>query len=485
LVRRLTSRQYNRAIESIFGDTSSPADNFPATSVEGGFDNQSRAQLVGPETSERWEIAARTIAAKAVLAASTSLGCGAGDLDACAKTQLPVLGRRLFRRPLNEQENAAYQAFYAQHRATDTAERALELTLTAMLMSPNFLFLVERGVPKGNGLYALTGHELASRLALFLWNETPDDALLSAADAGELNTPEGLAARATVMLQDPKAVATIQDFHSQWFGLRNAGSLALPEGAPATFKDAAKAEIDHFVQDWYSAQGGRIQDLFTSNKAWVDADLAKAYGVTVTGGAQLVDLPAGERSGLLTRLMFLGTHANPASRGEFVLKQALCIELPPPPQLTANDMLPRQATETTRQHFERHATNPCATGCHSSLDPVGFLFEHYDTTGTWRAEESGQPINAKTNVASANPEVDGPTDGAIEFSQRIAATRTVSDCLATHWFRYANGRGAGGHDKCSIRSAQDKLAASGGDVRQLLVGLTQVDSFQFVRKTGL
>jgi hypothetical protein len=485
LVRRLTSRQYNRAIEGIFGDTSAPADNFPAVSLEGGFDNQSNAQLVGQDTSERWEIAARSIAAKAVLAPSTSLGCGAAALDECAKTQLPVIGRRLFRRPLSEQENAAYQGFYARHRATDTAEVALELTLTAMLMSPKFLFLLERGVPQGNGLYALSGHEVASRLALFLWNEVPDEELLAAAEAGELNTPEGVAARATAMLQDERAAATIQDFHSQWFGLRNAGTLVVPDGAPDTLKDAAKAEVEHFIQDWYSTQGGRIQDLFTSTKAWVDADLAKAYGVSMTGGPQLVDLPPGERSGLLTRLMFLGTHSNPAARGEFVLRQALCILLPPPPALTANDMVPRLETETTRQHFERHATNPCASGCHANLDPVGFLFENYDKAGSWRSDESGQPINAATSVAIADPGVDGPINGAIEFSKRIATSRTVSDCLATHWFQYANGRNAGSHDKCSVLSAQERLAASGGDVRQLLVGLAQVDSFRFVRKTGL
>jgi hypothetical protein len=485
LVRRLTHHQYNRAVESLFGDTSSPADNFPAASLEGGYDNQSSAQFVGPDMSERWEIAARAVAAKAALNANTVMSCGGAPLDTCVMSAVPTLAKRLFRRPLTEPEQQKYLAFYEQNRATDTAERAFELTLTAMLMSPNFLFLVERGVRQANGLYALTGHELASRLAILLWNEPPDEGLLAAAEAGELATPEGLATRAELMLKDERATATIMDFHAQWFGLRSAGTLELPEGVPDTARDAAKAEVEHFIQDWYSAQGGRIQDLFTSTKAWVDADLGKLYGLNLAGGPQLVDLPAGERSGLFTRVLFLGTHANPASRGDFVLKQALCTHLPPPPQLTANDMLPRQPTETTRQHFERHATNPCAASCHGFMDPVGFLFENYDRTGSWRTEENGQPINASTVVNTAKADVDGPANGAIEFSQRLATSRTLSDCLAAHWFQYANGRQPGSHDRCSVRSTQERLAASSGDVRQLLIGLTQVDSFRFVRKTGL
>jgi hypothetical protein len=151
--------------------------------------------------------------------------------------------------------------------------------------------------------------------------------------------------------------------------------------------------------------------------------------------------------------------------------------VPDPPEVSEN--------ATTRERFEQHALNPCAQACHGQLDPVGFVFEHYDQHGVWREEERSTPIDAATEIAVNKDDLDGPVDGALQMSQRLAVSRSVSDCFATHWFQYANGRAAEAADQCSVRQLQETLAATQGDVRELLVALTQVDAFRFLRKEGL
>jgi hypothetical protein len=352
-----------------------------------------------------------------------------------------------------------------------------------MMMSPNFLFVIERGTPMGGGLIQLTGHEVATRLSLTLLGAPPDAALLDAATAGELDTPEGIAARARILLTDERAVAVVRDFHGQWIGLQESGRLQNPPGLKGDVGAESMSEINWFLEDWFKNGSGKIQDLFLSPRALVTPNLALMYGVAAVTAATPVDLPPTQRAGLLTRLMFLGTHSNPPARGDFVLKQVLCA--PIPQIVIMPPMAPEIDGATTRERFEQHSTNPCATGCHSLLDPVGFAFENYDVFGVWRSTESGKSINAATVLKIEKLDIDGPVNGPLEISQRIAASRTASDCLATHWFQYSNARPAEPQDQCSVNQLQEKLAASGGDVRELLVALTQVDAFRFARKEGL
>ncbi|MEN9579899.1 MAG: hypothetical protein RJA70_2908, partial [Pseudomonadota bacterium] len=381
-VRRLSIEQYNRAALDVLGDTSSPANTFPAAARTAGFDNQTDAQQVQREHVERWESAAQGLARRAAASGDLTLGCGGEPLDTCVQNRLPTLASRLFRRPLTPTEVERYVNFYSQQRQTESPEVALELTLAGLLMSPNFLFVIERGVPTGsNGLFRLNGYEVASRLALMLWDQPPTEPLLAAATAGELETPEGIAARARTMLADPRATHVVQDFHGQWIGLHETDKLALPEAT----KDAAKAEIEWFLRDWYETGTARVQDLFLSRRAWVDAELAQLYGVAAPAQPGPVELPAQHRAGLLTRVMFLGTHSIPPSRGSFVLDKLLCAPLPP------LDVMPPSAQvaegSTTREFFEQNAKNPCASGCHGLVDPVGFTFENYDRLGVWRDDE--------------------------------------------------------------------------------------------------
>src|SRR4029079_3713177 len=92
-----------------------------------------------------------------------------------------------------------------------------------MLVSPNFLFRVERdpNPTDPSRVHPLSDLELARRLSYFLWSSMPDDELLTLAEAGKLHAPETLDAQVKRMLADPRSSAIADNFAGQWLELRN------------------------------------------------------------------------------------------------------------------------------------------------------------------------------------------------------------------------------------------------------------------------
>ncbi len=484
IVRRLTNFQYNRTALLLFGDDSNPADDFPVETREEGYDNQASSQHVQLPQVVGWESAARHLAERATRDVDALLGCDteALGIDACFSSALPTLVRRILRTSAEPQEVARYQSFFNELRDETEGTRAVELIIQALLLAPRFLFLIEEGAANANDTYRLDAYEVASRLSFLLWNQAPDDELLDAADAGDLDTRDGVATEARRLLADERAIDTIVHFHSQWIDLSEVDNMVVPDGFPESVKDAARKEIEWFIEDWYTS-GGKTHELFTSPRSLVDDTLALLYGMEPRGGETVVELPAEQRAGLLTRAVFLSTHGIPPTRGDYVLSRVLCS---PVPALTIMPPDPPDLgeTATTRERFELHSEDPCAAGCHGVLDPVGFAFEHYGNTGRWRDTENGRPIDAAT-VLTLPEETGffGPIDGAVDLSRVISESPLASDCLGENWFRYAHGRGATAQDDCSVEAMQNAIAGS-GDVVDLLVALTQTDAFLYIRKEG-
>ncbi len=486
ILRRMTRLQYDRTVLQLLGDDSEPARLFPVETREEGYDNQASSQHVQRPEVVAWETAASDLASRALSNFDRLLGCAeSDDLDSCFSAQLPTLMRRVLREKPSTEETTRYQSFYDSLREEATPERSAELILRALLMAPQFLFIVEEGGVFEEGVSRLDGYEVASRLSFSLWNQAPDEALLDAAEAGLLDTKEGVAERARAMIEDERAANVVLDFHSQWIDLAELDNMVLPAGAPPELKESAKREIEWFINNWYQDGSGLIPDLFTSRASYVDSDLAALYGIDAPAeGPGATELPEGERAGLLTRAVFLGTHGIPPTRGDFVLARVLCSPVPP---LTFMPPLPPDLgeTATTRERFEKHAEDPCARACHGVLDPVGFAFENYDQAGMWRDTENGQPVDSATELTlSEESGVNGPISGALELSDKIASSPLATSCLSENWFRYSYGRVAKPVDDCSVASLSDALGDT-GDVHDLLVALTQTDSFLYIRKEGL
>ena len=143
--------------------------------------------------------------------------------DSCAKKILTTLARRAYRRPVTDRDVEPLLRFYRDGRSEGNFETGIQTALGRLLVSPHFLFRVEREQPnvEPGGLYRLSDVELASRLSFFLWSSIPDDKLLDLAARGKLKDPKMLEQQVRRMLADSRATALVKNFGGQWLYLRN------------------------------------------------------------------------------------------------------------------------------------------------------------------------------------------------------------------------------------------------------------------------
>jgi hypothetical protein len=156
----------------------------------------------------------------------------------------------------------------------------------------------------------------------------------------------------------------------------------------------------------------------------------------------------------------------------------LCQTLPPPPDDVDFEPPDIDPDATARERYAEHTQSPECAACHMLMDPIGFGFEHYDGAGAWRAVENGFPIDASADLVGTR-DADGPFDGVEALAEKLAASEEARDCVATQWFRYAYGRQEADDDACTLAWLQQRF--DGGDVRELILALTQTDAFRFVK----
>lgn len=416
-----------------------------------------------------------------------------GDPSVKAKAWLEEFGARAFRRPLTSAEIDAYWQLFGQgvdlYPDLDGFTAGVNLSLQAFLQSPHFLYRIEAGSePNEDGLIALTGYELASKLSYMLWNSMPDDELFAAAAAGELDSSAGVLVQAARLLDDPRAHATIADFHAQLLDQDHYLDLfkdaaTYPEFDPEIMGPAMQQETQAFIDAVVFADDGGFAELLTEPFTYVNADIAWVYGLTDTYGDEFVraELDASQRSGILTQLGFLASNAysidpDPIHRGVRTVRNLLCTPLPPPPD-NVPPLPPTMAGTTNRERVENHTgEGTCGAGCHSTIiNPVGFAFEHYDAIGAWRDLDNGQPIDASGQFA-LDFEFKTYND-AIEFGEVAAASPQVHACYVGHLIEYAWARDTGATDQAMIDDLAGRSVAGDLSIQQMLLELTQAEGF--------
>lgn len=490
-IRLLTHVQYDNTVADLLGDTSGPSASFPAENEVGGFSNNVASNQVNPRLVEAYQTAAEALALKAVTERLDELApCSdsAGNA-ACGHDFIVAFGERAFRRPLEEAEAAIFDDLFLA-TLPQGYPKAIELVLRAILQSPQFIYRVDayRAPTEASGAVALGPYELGARLALFLTNSTPDDTLLAAAASGSLVGAADVEAQARRLLETPKAHRMASDFMQQWLGIGRLDGAAREAAdvnhGPIELVPDWKASIAAFLEDAVFTQG-TVSALYTSPKMYVTPKLAALYGVDApASGIAAVERP-GERFGLLTQpaLMALLAHADqsaPVLRGAFVRERLMCVEVePPPPEVnpTPPDVDPNA---TTRERFRQHTEDPGCSGCHVLIDGIGWGFEKFDQFGRYRATENGLTIDTSGEIVeTGDPELDGPLTGAEDLANRLAGSSRVRDCIATQWYRYAMGRMEEPADLCSLEDAKQRFADSGGNFRELLVGIVLSDAFRY------
>jgi hypothetical protein len=494
-IRRMTRFEYNNTVRDLLGDDTRPASVFVPEEEAMGFDNQATALGVTQILAEQYMVASEKISARAALHLGELLPCDPAAIgeDECAESFVETFGRRAWRRPLEEDEIARLLKVFAWGRAEEGFSKGIQLVIQAMLQSPHFLYRVEFGMPDPvqDDVVPLSHHEVASRLSYMLWASMPDDELFQAAEEGKLGSRDEVAAQARRMLDDPRARAAIANFHTQWLTLGkidtiNKDASAYPkyyENLRPLWKQETLSFLDHVVFDGE----GDVASMFTAPFTMLNEELATFYGVDGPSSQafERVDLDPSRHAGLLTQASILAAtgkpnQSSPVHRGKFVRERLLCQILPPPPNNAAFEAPDVKPNATTRERFAEHSENPACAGCHVKMDPVGFGFEHYDGIGLWRDTDQGLPIDDVGELVDTRG-IDGPFHGVTGLAHKLAQSEEVRQCVATQWFRFGYGRVEGEDDRCAMDQVQKAFAASGFNVKELLVALTQTDAFRYRR----
>lgn len=502
--RRLTHAEYDRSVADLvrldMGDVSK---DFPEElpTLQGYF------APGGLNTSERLfqqlQRSAEAIAARVVADPSAYgqvVGCTTLD-TACRDAFISKFGRRAYRRALSAAELSSFKSLFDAAAEWSPPGGAfaggVQSVVEALLQSPNFLYRVERGSEERDDIgVKLGGWEMASRISFLITGSTPDDALLAAAEAGELSTPEGVAAQARRLVQTPALQQRVSDFHARWAQLDELDGVAkdasvFPQFSPELVT-SIRAASERFIDDVTVTSNGALQALLTAPYGFVDQNLAALYGLTGSFGPELqrVDFdPSSPRAGLLTQAGFLMGHSSsdsgtsPILRGVFVLRRVLCQPIPDPPPNAQSTVPPPSETPivTTRDYFEWKTGMSACQSCHSMINPMGFAFEDFDGVGSYRTSEHDAPIDA-----SGTLELSAGTlafTGAKELSAQLATQPEAQACYARNWLRYAWGRADTADDLRTLTVLRQRLADPSYGVRELLVDITQSAAFSHLAET--
>ena len=497
-IRRLTRADYDNTVRDLLGDTTRPATAFPLEEEQYGFTNNAYVLTVSLLLAEQYEQAAEDLSTAAVQDLATLLPCDPAMVgeDECAKSFIAAFGKRAYRRPLADEEAARTFAFYASMKAPYGFVTAIRLVIKGLLQSPDFLYRVELGMPSPDeaGAVALSQHEIASRLSYLLWNSMPDDELFALADAGQLSTAAEIAAQARRMLEDDKARPALTNFHRQWLQLGQVDSLEKDPTLYPSFNPAVRSlmrsETERFLEGVVLEGDALLETLLRADYSYMNKELADFYGIEGPTGVELekVSLDPTKFSGLLTQASVLAVHAksnqsSPVKRGYFVRQRLYCQTPPPPPNDVDNTPPEVDPEATTREKFAQHTSDPTCAGCHVLMDPIGFGFERYDGVGLWRETDHGLPIDDSGEILLTKAD-NGVFHGVVELGERLAGSAEVRACLVTQWFRFAHGRAETKDDRCTMDSLGESFEASGGDIRELLVALTQTDAFLYRSAIG-
>jgi hypothetical protein len=495
-LRRLTKQEYLNTLRDLLGTTgfvtSDPT--LPGNELEGS--GYSWGATLDTNALSGLMTFAHGVAA--ALDVSSLLHCTAGQADRdCVSTWLDSFGLHAYRRPLSADEKSTLLSQYDSSRA-DLAlnlNDAVSLLIETVIQSPYLLYLWELGpsapvVDPATHLIHLNDYELASRLSYAIWETMPDDALLSAASDQELTMDDtALETQARRMLKDPKARVAIGDFHLQWLHIpdlppaRTTGTTRFDQTVFSAMRDETAAFAASVIVDG----DAQLSTLLNSNVAFVNQYTAPLYGLTgITGDAlQQVTLPTAERSGIFTRLAYQTINSDtaeskPPARGKYVLEQLLC-STPPPPPKSVTVLPPPDPTQTTRQRYEIHDTQPCASGCHSTFDPIGFAFENFDWIGQYRATYAGgQPVDASATLSVASLNLSGSWHDFHELGTWLAASPVAQDCIARQYFRFLVGRQESDDpDTASWNRVSAQYVAENRDLRELIVAIVTSPAFVY------
>jgi hypothetical protein len=495
-VRVITTQQYLNTVANVFGSSVSMDMKFPPLRrTDGLLANGAALAGVTAGKIETFQRAASSIAAQVVAPERRNylIPCTPADekkADAeCAKQFFAQTGRLLHRRKLSDEELGKYVA-----EASDAANKledfyaGIELTLEAMLISPEVLFIVETSdeKPDKNGSRPLDAYSLASRLSFFLWDAGPDDMVLTAAENGELDSERGLQKVVDAMLASPRLEDGMRAFFDDMLGFDDFDSLSkdptvYPFFTGATATDAREQTMRTIVDHLIHKQED-YRDLYTTRETFMSPALAPLYQIPASRGWTEYTFPEDSpRVGLLTQVSFVALRAHPGRssptvRGKALRERILCQVVPPPPPNVDFGKLnnPDAHYKTQRERVAVHLEDPVCAGCHKITDPMGLALESFDGAGRFRTTENGAPIDT-------SGELDGVHfDDVVGLGHALHDNPALPSCLVDRLYSYGSGGAATPSDRPLMKYFTAEFEKSGYKLPDVLRTIATSEAFRTI-----
>ena len=496
-IRRLNRNEYNYTVRDLFGVRFAPGRDFPADGSGGeGFDNTGDALFLPPVLMEKYvQSAAKIVDAiyaspalrKRVLFVPVKEA--QKSPQQAAKKILSFHAALAYRRTLSDGDiELLMKAFKGRLEQGADFESAMRAPLTAILVSPRFLFRVQHDQP-GKEEWRLSQFEIASRLSYFLWSSMPDRRLLRLANEGKLHNSSVLITEARRMIQSKNSDALARHFAGQWLGFDALIDEARPDKSRfprftrslrASMYYESIAYFNHFVRSNRPAY-----ELIHTDYAFLNQELATHYRIPGVHGKEIRKVVLADKNrggvmgmGSILTATSLPLRTSPVRRGKWILEALLGTPPPPPPpdagELPADDKTPDGLS--FRKQLELHRKKAKCAGCHARIDPLGFGLENYDAIGRWRSSDvHGKPVDSDA-VLPDGTKFSTPAElKAILMKQRDKIARN----LCRKMLGYALGRPLEYYDEPVINELLKTMRANDYRVQSLIMAIVQSHPFQY------
>jgi len=492
-LRLITRDQYLNTLAYVFGADIRPDVEFaPVERVDGLLQLGTSRAGVNDTQLELYQKTAQFVAAQVIEPSRRNfvIGCKPANEKAadakCAEQVLSRIGRLMFRQPLPK-DKVDILVGHANESANKLGDfyAGLAVAIEEVLMSPKTMLIAETAQPdpKNPGQMRLDAYSLASRLSYFLWNAAPDEALLKAAESGEIMTDKGRAKVVDMMIASPRLKDGIRAFFDDMYDFEKMNTLAkdalvYPAFTGLTAEDAREQTL-RTVVDHLLTKKGDYRDLYTTRTTFLSPALAALYQLPTDKGWVEYQFPENSpRAGVVTHVSFLASHSHPGRssptlRGKALRELLLCQPVPRPPANVDFSALenPKSEHKTQRDRVSFHLENPVCAGCHRITDPIGLALENFDGSGRYRTTERGAQIDTSGSLDGKN------FTNVTGLSAALHDHPALTSCLVKRVYAYGTGSQTTAADAEVLKYLNARFESTGYRVPDLLRTIALSKSF--------
>lgn len=488
LVRKLNRAELNYSLQDILDVTGdyTVGISSDASDISGFTNNAENLQLDSDYIYALMNMTEKAVADALKKTNSPYLQCTGGQNAACAKLKISELGKKAYRRPITTAEETLLLDIFNKSQTQGLSfQDSLGFAMQRVFMSPVFLFrssysgvVTERGVK-------LSAHELATRLAYFLWSSAPDAELLAAAEGNKLGTSEEIQIQVKRLLASPKADRFIRNFTREWLGMQKL-QAAVRTGLTEDLKKDMQEETERLMLAIVREDRSAL-DVINADFSYINANLASLYGVAGVTGTEFrkvvfspLQVP---RRGLLTQGSLLTitsspTETKPVARGSQILNGITCNPPPPfPDGLTVTPLQdsPNSNMTITQRMAEHRKVGTSCYNCHKEMDPVGLGLENYDQIGRYRTTyaSSGNAVDATGSIRNIS------FQGGLQLVDILTQQNDFKRCLTKKLMTYAIGRSMTSADQCAIQTIGDDFVVQKRTFSDLITAIVLSEQFLY------